>query len=203
MGYVNVVWCPTGGSGVRSLTLWNTCPGTLSLRQYPAYDTFLVTHPTQRPGQSVAQAKIDTLVFVRNTPVLDVCVADSIWVGREPYFIESKSGIVGGLVSGINAPGRYTTEHASLSCVPSVATTSARIIWSAPRTGTQGSVVVLDIAGREIQRMPLTLRGAAASGVWKWDIRDTFGRRVPAGIYFVHLDLGTHMTATQKMVVLK
>jgi hypothetical protein len=64
--------------------------------------------------------------------------------------------------------------------------------------GLTGSVTVYDATGRLV----CTIADGRLDDELIWDLYDTHDRRIPTGIYFVHLDLGVR-TETVKTVVIR
>ena len=64
------------------------------------------------------------------------------------------------------------------------------------------SLTILDLSGRRIRTLVQGGRRAGSSNV-TWDLRDDFGRSVPAGLYFARLQRGEQGPSVRPVVVLR
>ena len=78
-------------------------------------------------------------------------------------------------------PETPTTVH-RLRAFPNPTRGAVSILFTAP-VGGPVSFRVLDIGGRLVRTATSTSYGLG-DNVWRWDVRDDSGKRVPAGIYF-------------------
>jgi Peptidase family C25/FG-GAP-like repeat/Fibronectin type III domain len=85
---------------------------------------------------------------------------------------------------------------------PNPANRGARVQWAVPadRAGAPLDVAVFDLSGRRVQTLA---SGVAKSGRFsvEWNLRDAHGASAAAGVYFLHLRLGSE-ARTQRLVVL-
>ena len=204
-GYVNVVWCPT--LGFRKIVTWSNCGslGTNDMGHHTYYcDTTYVTHTIRTAGIRAENAKVDTLLHCTSSPSPPVCLGDSLLLEREPYFIEAPAKFASGAFStvGIDDPSS-AASYADLSVSPSIARRTLRLRWSAPKSGIIGTCQIVSVTGRVVRRFEMRLSGHAEKGSLAWNLRDDRGATIPAGIYFVQLDLGAGMRATQRIAIIR
>jgi hypothetical protein len=67
-----------------------------------------------------------------------------------------------------------------------IAAGAVRIEWAAP-TGSLQEFALYDASGRRLLDLRPRLRATSAWQIFTWDGRDTAGRRVPSGLYWVRL----------------
>lgn len=112
---------------------------------------------------------------------------------------EGPSATVGRGVSGTPGAAAFRTEL--LGNVPNPFNPSTRIVYNL-ETDMPVHLSVYDISGRLIQQ--LERGGAKPAGRYetRWDGRDSNDNQVAAGIYFCHLEAGSHRQ-TMRMALLK
>lgn len=99
-------------------------------------------------------------------------------------YMQTASFTVG---SAADAPGTELSESIGLSVSPNPAGGAVRIRYYTPRTPSS-ELQIFDANGRLVQALP----GARWAEGWQeiaWDGTDAEGRRVPAGVYWVRLEL--------------
>jgi hypothetical protein len=108
-------------------------------------------------------------------------------------------------LAGVDYPTDSVTavgDHATgaglrLDVVPSVFTSSVRVLYATVAGPSAARVSVHDVMGRTVRSVRLP--AGARSGEWTWDGRDARGVRSPGGVYLVRLQMGT-ATATRRVV---
>lgn len=92
---------------------------------------------------------------------------------------------------------------------PNPARTASHLRFFIPPTPSGGRLTldVVDIQGRRVRRLPAeTFPPEGTERAVSWDLHDDAGRRVPGGVYFVHLDIaprsGESHAAVRRVVVL-
>ncbi len=97
--------------------------------------------------------------------------------------------------------GRLSAADRMMSIAPNPTLASTRVAFSVPfeANGRPFSVAVLDVTGRRVRAIEAGLARAGAVEV-KWDLRDDAGARVPDGLYFIRVAVGSHEQALRVVV---
>lgn len=121
-----------------------------------------------------------------------------------PWFDNVRVGIVHAAVSGVG-PGPTGPNPAGITAVvpnPWSGAAPLRVEYrGVPGQAGPIAIDILDVAGRFIRRLEAPLDNAAAASL-AWDGRDTTGRRVREGIYFLRTEGAGHIS-TRKFVVVR
>lgn len=104
----------------------------------------------------------------------------------------------------IEDPSEVPAPNGAISAMavyPNPAHSGARVVFTVPSDG-QVSLDVFDVGGRFVR--PL-LQESVARGprVVEWDGLDSFGRRVPPGIYFIEMRLGGGSSKSQRLTIVR
>lgn len=120
-------------------------------------------------------------------------VDDSVSVGQvhryrlEAFFADGGSRKIGEgsilVASGARVGRPYPNPYR-----PSAGGTTLPYLAPAGSTGRSLTLRVHEVSGRLIRTIPATVPAAGGFGSISWDGRDDAGRRVPDGIYFLHLE---------------
>ena len=171
-------------TGVKTGTLFS--PGGYVLNDIePAPDNtlFLADRTTLDPGIRVFDMGTDTQI-----------TTNPVGVGLPPFDISFsitvQTGIGDGPPSIASIGQNYPNPFNPNTTIPFTLEESARV-----------RIAVYDVAGRRVRDLLDDRRGAGAH-LARWDGRDTQGRRVPSGAYFVRLD-AEGFAATQKLILVR
>ncbi len=142
------------------------------------------SHPNFNPG-SLPTTALETIHF---SPAQNTLLLGTVYAGALHQVIAPPIAVP---ESADRPPGEV-----ALSVLPNPSTGATRIEFSVPEPGAEVHLAIHDASGRRVrnlidERMP--------PGPWSltWDGRSTRGARVPAGVYFVRLEIAGEVTTSK------
>jgi len=160
--------------------------GTNAAPAFTSYDTLKTRSGT--PILVTSGASRPTFVDWKGDSDLDLIVGG--YEGNVQYFENTRTGIV-------EQASRRTSRGLTIS--PNPAANKAMLGYTLARP-TPVQINVYSVSGRCVAS-PVNRSSEAGTQQIVWDLRDDFGQKLPAGVYFVELNAGTEVTTARMLIV--
>jgi len=107
---------------------------------------------------------------------------------------------IGSVATGIGAPALVAASVLTMNALPNPSSRGTALYYELPAAGPV-KLQIFDVSGRRVRTIVDATQTAGGHHV-DWDALNERGRRVPTGIYFARLDLGT-VTASRKLTLIR